>query len=157
MKYLVFALTVCAGLSGCATGPNETALRTDERPEGAAPNTCWAKQIKPAVIQTTITQSAISGEAGETIYQTETQQSIVQEREEVWFEVPCQNIMDQEFIASVQRGLAARGFYNGAITGVLDARTAKALRLFQVPLGIDSQVLSILGAQRLGLVTIPIS
>ena len=157
MKYLVLALTVCAGLSGCTTGPNETALRTDERPEGAAPNTCWAKQIKPAVIQTTITQSAISGEAGETIYQTETQQSIVQEREEVWFEVPCQNIMDQEFIASVQRGLEARGFYNGAITGVLDARTAKAIRLFQVPLGIDSQVLSILGAQRLGLVTTPIS
>lgn len=156
MTRILLGIGLVALLAGCATTSIETAARTDERPEGAAPNTCWAKQIKPAVIQTTITQTAIPGDEGETIYQTETQQSIVQEREEVWFEVPCQNIMDREFIASVQRGLQARGFYNGAITGVLDARTAKAIRLFQVPLGIDSQVLSILGAQRLGLVTTPI-
>ncbi|MDG1738149.1 MAG: peptidoglycan-binding domain-containing protein [Paracoccaceae bacterium] len=130
--------------------------QTQERPDGAEAGTCWAKQIKPAVIQTSTTQSVISGQDGETIYQTETSQSIVEEHQEVWFQIPCQNVMTSEFIASVQRGLSARGYYAGPINGRLDTRTAKSIRLMQVPLGIDSQVLSILGARHLGLIIIPI-
>lgn len=141
-------------LMGCTLGSGVSSQ--EERPEGAKAGTCWAKQIKPAVIQTSTTQSVIAGQDGETIYQTETSQSIIEAHEEVWFEVPCQNVMTSEFIASVQRGLTARGYYTGPITGRLDTRTAKSIRLMQVPLGIDSQVLSILGAQNLGLVTIPI-
>lgn len=150
----ISALAVLS-LMSCTLGSGTA--QTDARPDGAKPGTCWAKQIKPAVIQTEKTQSVIAGEGGETIYQTETSQSIIEERQEVWFQVPCQNVMTREFISSVQRALSARGYYTGAITGRLDSRTAKSIRLMQVPLGIDSQVLSILGAQNLGLVTIPIN
>jgi len=149
----IFAV-VALSLMGCTVGTGFS--QAQERPDGAKAGTCWAKQIKPAIIQTQTTQSVIPGQGGETIYQTETSQSIIEEREEVWFQVPCQNVMTRDFISSVQRGLKARGFYTGAITGRMDDRTAKSIRLMQVPLGIDSQVLSILGAQSLGLVTIPI-
>jgi hypothetical protein len=143
---------ISVALASCTVGTEGGAALTNDRPEGAKADTCWAKQIKPAVIQTAITQSVIPAENGETIYQTETSQTIIEERAEIWFQVPCQRVMTAEFIASVQRGLTARGFYNGPINGKLDARTSKSIRLMQVPLGIDSQVLSILGAQSLGLV-----
>ena len=152
IKALSAAITFT--LAGCTVGTGVS--QTPERPDGAKPGTCWAKQIKPAVIETQTTQSVISGNDGETIYQTETSQSIIEERQEVWFQVPCQNVMTPEFIESVQRGLTARGYYTGSITGRMDARTAKSIRLMQVPLGIDSQVLSLLGARHLGLVIVPI-
>lgn len=139
-------------LAGCTLQPGLVGYANDEKPEGAAPGTCWAKQIKPAVVQTTRTQSILSGENGESIYQTETSQSIIEERQEVWFEVPCRRVMTEEFIKALQRALKARGQYQGPITGVMDERTAKGVRLFQAPMGIDSHILSMAAAQQLGLI-----
>jgi len=152
----VISAVLAMALSGCTMGLDDGTSLTEIHPDGAKPGSCWAKQIKPAVIQTETTQTAIPDEDGKIIYQTETSQSIVEERQEIWFEVPCQRVMTSDFIASVQRALTARGFYAGPITGKMDDATSKAIRLMQVPLGIDSQVLSILGAQHLGLVAIPI-
>ena len=152
----VISAVLAMALSGCTMGLDDGTSLTEIHPDGAKPGSCWAKQIKPAVIQTETTQTAIPDEDGKIIYQTETSQTIVEERQEMWFEVPCQRVMTSDFIASVQRALTARGFYAGPITGKMDDATSKAIRLMQVPLGIDSQVLSILGAQHLGLVAIPI-
>lgn len=139
-------------LAGCTMQTAFDGYGGRERPDGAAPGTCWAKQITPAVVQTTRTQSVIEGENGETIYQTETAQSILEERQEVWFEIPCRRVMTEEFIKALQRALKARGQYQGPITGIIDERTAKAIRIYQTPLGVDSQILSMLAAQKLGLV-----
>ncbi|MDP7150199.1 MAG: peptidoglycan-binding protein [Paracoccaceae bacterium] len=152
IRSIATGVFTAALLTGCTLGlVNDTAL-TEERPDGAAPGTCWAKQIKPAVIQTSQTQSVLTGDGGETIYQTETSQTIVEERQEVWFQVPCRRVMTEDFIKAVQRALQARAIYRGPITGVLDQRTAKAIGIYQRPLGIDSQVLSLLAAKELGLV-----
>jgi hypothetical protein len=145
-------LAAVALITGCTLpGAPETRL-SDSRPEGARSGSCWAQQIVPAVIQTSRTQSLIEGG----VYQTETSQTIVSDRQEVWFEVPCSRVQTPEFIASLQRALAARGFYRGPVTGVMDERTAKAVRLFQMPLGVDSQVLSLVAAQQLGLVAVAV-
>jgi len=139
-------------LAGCTVQSDLVGYGGEEKPEGAAPGTCWAKQIKPAVVKTTRTQSILSGENGENIYQTETSQSILEERQEVWFEVPFRRVMSEEFIKALQRALKARGQYQGPITGIIDDRTAKGVRLFQAPIGIDSQILSMAAAQQLGLI-----
>lgn len=153
MKRLVSTGVIAAVLvAGCTMGQINDAALTEERPDGAAPGTCWAKQIKPAVIETSQTQSVLTGDAGETIYQTETMQTIVEERQEVWFQVPCRRVITEDFIKAVQRSLQARGLYRGPITGVMDQRTAKAIGIYQRPLGIESQVLSLLAAKELGLV-----
>lgn len=148
---IVKGLAILA-LTGCTLQSGLVGYGGEEKPEGAAPGTCWAKQIKPAVVQTTRTQSILSGENGASIYQTETSQSIIEERQEVWFEVPCRRVMTEEFIKALQRALKARGQYQGPITGVMDERTAKGVRLFQAPMGIDSQILSMAAAQQLGLI-----
>jgi len=151
-RTVIYSALAVLMASGCAlVTPSETPYAV-ERPDGAAPGTCWAKQIRPAVIETAQTQSVLTGDEGETIYQTTTSQTIIEERQEVWFEVPCRNVMTQDFIKTLQRALKARGLYQGPITGVVDQRTSKAIGLFQRPLGVDSQVLSIIGAQALGLV-----
>ena len=71
-------------LMGCTLGSGVSSQ--EERPEGAKAGTCWAKQIKPAVIQTSTTQSMIAGQDGETIYQTETSQSIIEAHDQLMIE-----------------------------------------------------------------------
>ncbi len=43
------------------------------------------------------------------IYRSETQQRIVRERRETWFETPCEDVWTEEFTTSVQRALKVRG------------------------------------------------
>jgi peptidoglycan hydrolase-like protein with peptidoglycan-binding domain len=59
-----------------------------------------------------------------------------------------------DFAATLQRALAARGYYDGPVTGVIDAETTRAIRAYQAPLGIDSATLSLAAARRLGLAPI---
>ncbi|WP_330696677.1 peptidoglycan-binding domain-containing protein [Fontisubflavum oceani] len=74
-------------------------------------------------------------------------------RRELWFETPCQaEIRDPDFIASLQRALAARDLYRGPANGVMDARTRRAIRAFQEPQGLNSPILSMAAARQLGLV-----
>lgn len=143
------AIIACLA-AGCTPALPTTTIST-ARPEGAAEGTCWAKQIHPAIIETSRTQTLVGGESGDEVYQTETVQTIVTERQELWFEVPCSKLQTPDFVASLQRALIARGYYRGPVTGVMDERTGKAVRLYQLQLGIDSQVLSLVAAQALGL------
>ena len=88
------------------------------------------------------------------VYKTETRQAIVQERRVTWFETPCASAQTPDFVASVQRALKVRGLYRGPVTGTMDARTRAAVRAYQKPEGLDSGILSLAAARRLGLVAV---
>lgn len=68
------------------------------------------------------------------------------------FAVPCPDQMTGDFTASLQRALIVRGYHEGAATGVMDEETAQAIRRFQRPRGLDSDILSLDAARALGLV-----
>ncbi|WP_264210331.1 peptidoglycan-binding domain-containing protein [Leisingera thetidis] len=131
-------------------------------PPGAPPDTCWSKHTSPAVIETVTSQ--VLAEPAQTdssgrilrpaIFRTETRQQIVQPRQERWFEIPCPGMMTPDFIRTVQRALAARGFYRGPVHGQMDMATRKAVQRFQAPLGLDSGTLSLASARKLGLVAV---
>lgn len=88
------------------------------------------------------------------IYKTETRQAVVKERREIWFETPCAAQMTPDFIATLQRALQVRSLYRGPITGEMDKRTRAAVRKYQQPEGLDSGILSLASARRLGLVAV---
>ena len=124
-------------------------------PEGE----CWASSVTPAVIETVTEQVLVSDEVRDATgtvvepasYRTQTQQRMVQDREEVWFRAPCPAEQSVQFVASLQRALKARGLYLMPVTGEMDADTAEAVRRFQAARGLDSPVLSLAAAQELGL------
>lgn len=156
-----------AGLAACgdpAAGPGAPAVarQTQEAPPGAPPGTCWGKHVSPAVIET-VTEHVVLKPAevqpdGTVLrpatYKTETVQKIVQERKETWFETPCAQDLTPEFLSSLQRALAVRGHYKGQVTGEMDARTRAAVRRYQKPQGLDSGILSLAAARRLGLAVV---
>ncbi|MDF1854783.1 peptidoglycan-binding domain-containing protein [Pseudooceanicola sp.] len=164
------AAILCAPLVGC--GATELAVQSLGEPEvtqiranappGAAPGTCWGRDATPAVIETMTEQILMQPPQIHTdgsvlqpaVYKTETQQRIVQERREVWFRTPCLPELTPEFVASLQRALEARGHYSGPITGMLDEHTRRAVRAYQKPQGLDSGILSLAAARKLGLAVV---
>lgn len=163
LPYLVLASCLLAACDA-STPVNEPDLvqTLATAPPGAAPGTCWGKDITPAVVETVTEQILVQpaqiladGTVSQpAIYRTETRQAIVQERTETWFETPCATVQTPEFIASVQRALKARGFYRGTITGQMDTRTRAAIRRYQTPEGLNSSILSMAAARKLGLVAV---
>lgn len=133
-----------------------------EAPPGAAPGTCWGKVVTPAVIETVTDQILMQPAqvlddgtvTAPAVYKTETRQAIVQERKVTWFESPCAADLTPEFVSTVQRALKARGLYRGATTGEMDSRTRAAIRRYQKPEGLDSGILSLAAARKLGLVAV---
>jgi len=133
-----------------------------EAPPGAEPGTCWGKVVSPAIVETVTDQIILQpaevradGTVAEpAIYKTETRQAIIQERKVTWFETPCAADMTPDFVSSVQRALKVRGVYRGGITGQMDARTRAAVRKYQSAEGLDSGILSLAAARRLGLVAV---
>lgn len=125
-------------------------------PEGA----CWASDITPLVVETVSEQIMVApekiGPDGAVIsparFRTETQQRIVQEREEIWFRVPCSHDWSVDFVATLQRALKARGYYLLPVTGGYDAPTRDAVHRFQIERGLDSPQLSLAAARELGIV-----
>lgn len=69
-----------------------------------------------------------------------------------WFPALCPEAMTPEFVATLQRALAARGLYQGGITGQLDPRTHAAIGAWQGARGLPNETLSVRGAQQLGLI-----
>ncbi len=132
-------------------------------PPSARPGSCWGRDVTPAVVETVSNQIMVQPPEvladgtvlSPGIFRTETQQRIVKERRELWFETPCPEVWTEEFTASVQRALKARGLYSGSITGVPDWRTRTAVHRYQQAGGFDSAILSIESARRLGLIAIP--
>ncbi|NKX43667.1 peptidoglycan-binding domain-containing protein [Roseicyclus persicicus] len=129
-------------------------------PPNADPSACYGHEATPAIVETVTEQVMIQPPQIATdgrviepaVFVTETQQRIVEERRELWFQVPCElQVADPDFIASLQRALAARGYYSGPVTGTMTRRTERAIRDFQAPQGLDSATLSLAAARQLGL------
>lgn len=131
-------------------------------PEWAAPGTCWAQEITPAVVESVteqiITRPAELGPEGQVIspaiYRTKTRQQIVREREVTWIETLCPDKLTPELLASLQRALAARDFYAGPVSGALDAPTRAALYQYQRSQGFDSRNLALATARQFGLAAV---
>lgn len=164
------ALILCAVglLAGClppGTGPDAPARglvgvrSADPARDGAG---CFARDVAPAVVETVTEQRLLrpAERAADgrilrpAVYRTERVQRILRPRQELWFETPCEEDLTPDFIASLQRALAVRGFYHGPITGAADAATRRALRAYQRRNGLDSAVLSLAAARQLGLVPV---
>lgn len=134
--------------------------RDDTAPKGP-PGACWAKDARPAVIETVTEQVQITPEmraddgtvTAPATYRTKTNARMVRDRQTVWFRAPCPVDMTPDFVASLQRALKARGYYLAPLTGTLDPATTDALRRFQTDRGLDSRQLSLGAARELGLVT----
>ena len=170
LRPIVCAIAI-VGTGACTSGaPDLGALREPQvtrlnqsAPPGAEPGTCWAKEVTPAIIETVTHQVMLQpaqvladgAVLQPAVYKTETRQAIVRERRETWFRRPCDDVMTPKFIASLQRALAARGMYHGKISATMDTRTRAAVRRYQQPQGLDSGILSLAAARKLGLVAVP--
>lgn len=160
---LALALAACHNTGQTAATPEnlgrELVAKTGPKPPVEGENICWADDVTPAIIETLTEQIQVApeelGPKGEVIraavFETKTAQRIVQDRREVWFRAPCENILTLDFVASLQRALKARGLYTGALTGQLDEPTRRAVRRYQEPLGLNSERLSLAAARRLGI------
>lgn len=164
---LCAALTVFLGTAACQmTPPTDDIVRayeTASAPPGADPNACFGRHTTPAIVETVTEQvlvqppqvNADGSVSYPATYRTETRQEIVRERKELWFETPCSETLTPEFISSVQRALAVREAYSGPTTGKLDRATRRAIRAYQKAQGLDSDVLSLAAARKLGLIAQP--
>nr|WP_231704014.1 peptidoglycan-binding protein [Cochlodiniinecator piscidefendens] len=160
-------------MAGCEPVPTDNSHRTERlqayshaaAPQGAPPGSCWGLDHTPAVIETVTEQILVSPEIlaedgsveSAARYRTETRQEIIQPRQELRFETPCFPELSVEFLETLQRALIARGYYDGAITAQLDPKTERAIRAFQQSFGLDSRILSLDAARRLGLSAIDLS
>lgn len=176
MRKIILLAATC-GLSACQsnapTEENFTSVITPVTTSGASgvqvmrgigppdadPTSCYGREVDPAVIETVTEQIMVEPEQLDSngnvrrpaVFITATEQRIVEDRRETWFETPCAMEADPTYIATLQRALSARGHYSGAITGMLDRTTVEAIRTYQQPQGLDSGVLSLAAARQLGL------
>ncbi len=163
---LGFAVISSLLLAACETATmpqsqSETTLISTpgEGPPDARPGACYGKDVTPATIevvteQTLITPARIAPDGAiisPAVYDTLTHQAIIESRKEFFFEVPCPEMMTTDFITSLQRALKARGLYRGRLSGVMDERTKRAIRKFQIPAGLNSSILTMDTARQLGL------
>lgn len=163
-------------LAGCLAAPGAETTRADLGdevvitdftlgPPDARPGACYGKDVTPGVIEQVTEKVLVSppeiGPEGNVIkpakYEEKVSHQVVTGREEIFFETPCPPRWTEEFIASVQRALAARGFYRGEISGNLNDETRSAIRSFQLEDGLNSGILSTESARRLGLVEIDLT
>ena len=151
-RYLIL---IGLALSGCGIAAPEVSRFVEPRlfatrtqhVDLTRPEVCQARDESPAVIET-VTESR--GENG--TYHTEKTLKIVESRRVQWFDTPCLTTWTPDFIASVQRALIVRGLMSGPATGAITSETRAAIRAFQREEGINSDVLSIAAAKRMGLV-----
>lgn len=153
----------CAEPGGQAVGALASAPQSySALPAGRDQDSCWGKDVRPAIVETVLERVLVQPGQRDAegnvlrppVYREQRRQAIVQERQEIWFEIPCQDRLTPDIIASLQRALKARGLYAGALSGQMDTRTRAAIRRFQSAEGLDSAVLSLWAARKLGLVAV---
>lgn len=152
------ALAGCAGATAPAGVPSFIAAEITYEPDGR----CYGRDISPAVIQTVTAQEvetpAVLAPDGSVLtpatYRSVIRQEIVRERGEQAFETICPPVYTEEFVASLQRALAARGYYRGPVNGIIDTATGRAVQDYQRGDGPDSPLISIEAARRLGLIAL---
>ncbi len=155
-------LAACAETGVVSSNSNIDPISLATAPPGAAPGTCWGKTVSPAVVETVtrkvLLQPAQISSDGRVqsppIYKDETRQEVVKPRRDTWYEIPCAADLTPEFIASLQRALDARGYYNGPLTGEMDRRTKDAVLRYQKDEGLNSKTLSVAAARKLGLIAV---
>lgn len=123
-------------LAACDAPPPDRAAPGPEQATTAPAPTCWEK-LPPATASTQTSATGGADTPGPTQFQT-----------------PCPADLPPDFIASLQRALSARALYHGPITGKMNPSTGTAVRHYQMPDGIDSSILSLAAARRLGLIAI---
>lgn len=152
-------LAVAPPLPGDLSG--EVILKTGDTPPPAPEGACWASDHMPAVYETVTEQTLVSPEVRDgqgnvtspAGYQSVSKLSQIHAARDIWFRAPCPDEMTLSFVATLQRALKARGFYQAEVTGEMDAATAEALRRYQAEHGLDSAQLSLAAARDLGLTT----
>lgn len=164
----ILAAMALSGLSACMPPglPPESAPLPEaspsraytplDAPPWAAPGTCWAREIVPAVVETVTERIPLPPSQSAAQYAEQTRQVIVRERQALLVQTPCRAQLDPEFIASLQRALTVRGAYDGPVSATLDPATEAAIRRFQAGRGLNSQYLSLDTARELGLAITPI-
>ncbi|RED13178.1 peptidoglycan-binding domain-containing protein [Pontivivens insulae] len=70
-----------------------------------------------------------------------------------WVTVLCDTAQTATVVRALQRGLAERGYYNGAVDGIIGNRTMRAVRAYQLDLGYDTPAITLIGLQNLGIVS----
>ncbi|MER5170598.1 peptidoglycan-binding protein [Thioclava sp. GXIMD2076] len=172
MGRFLAGLCTLALLGGCMDGERQIAPRDDaeipltlanewrETPPDPKAAGCYARQTSPAVVETVTEQRLVSPEIRDpktgqitqaATYHTETRHEIVTARGTRWFAAPCPPVFTQDFVVMLQRALAARGYYHGGLSGVLDTPTGQAIHAYQKARGLYSATLSTRAAQELGL------
>lgn len=139
-----------------------TLVPAGEEPPGSSEGVCYGKDHTPATIETAtervLIEPATFASDGTVLqparFTSKSEQIITSGGDTYYFEVPCAEVMTLEFIASLQRALAARGYYLGPITAKMDRRTRNAIRAFQRP-EFNSDILTLETARLLGLVAYP--
>ncbi len=132
-------------------------------PQAASDGTCRAREVVPAVYEQVMGEvQVVQAEIAEDgtvlrppVYRRAPVPRLVRPRSEMTFEALCGHQMTPDFIASLQRALAARGYFAGNVTGALDGPTAAAVRKYQAERGLDSGQVSLATARELGLVAVP--
>lgn len=156
-------LAACEAAAPDAEAPEPGVLEaTRNGPEGAAPGSCWGRTVSPAVVervreQVQVSPAEVSVDGTITklpVFRNEVREQIVTPRRDNWFETPCPEVMTPAFVETLQRALAARGFYAGPVTGVMDGATRAAVLQLQTSEGLASGVLSLATARQLGLVAV---
>ena len=152
-------LAACGTQPAPVAAPNVPSFIAAEI-EAGEDGRCYGRDITPAIIET-VTEQVLVAEAAynddgtlfrPATYQSVIRQQITREREEVAFETLCPPAYTEVFVASLQRALRARGFYNREITGLMDTATGRAVQDYQRGDGPDSPLLWIASARELGLV-----
>ena len=170
--FVAIGLLTVLGLAACtgriavdapeALDLSGEAVRVEgEGPPPGREGTCWAHDLIPAVYETETEQTLVSPEvrdaAGkvvtQAVYRSVSQVRVVTERRDIWFTAPCPEETNVNFVATLQRALKARGYYDLPVTGEMDAATTEAVRRYQADHGLDSPRLSLAAAQDLGLST----
>lgn len=126
---------------------------------------CFVPYTAPAVIETVTEQVLVQEETrgidpqtgqsvitSPAIYSTKTTQKIISGRQEAKIEIVCPQDQNLDFIQTLQRALNARGFYHGAINGIMDERTKRAVRTVQKSYGVNISDVTIELAENYGLI-----
>ncbi|MDA7424863.1 peptidoglycan-binding domain-containing protein [Thalassococcus lentus] len=173
MKPTPIALAALLAFAACSSEqqPSVTRAQTAPAPTPAPvvsaadkSGQCWAREVTPAVYEhvmgeVQVVQAEIAPDGTvlrPPVYRRAPVPRIVKPRAEMRFEAPCAEAMTPEFIASVQRALAARGYFAGNVTGVIDGTTAASIRRYQTERGLSSAQLSLQTARDLGLIAVEI-
>ena len=160
---LVACTPVTPPVTPPVTAPSFQAAIVQAEPR-AATGECWHRMGRPALFETVTEEILVTPEQRDAsgavvkpaVFRTETRQSELRPRQQVWFRIPCRAEVDSEavFVASLQRALKARGLFGGEVTGVMDDATETAVLRYQSANGLESGVLSLAAAQALGLVAV---